>query len=105
MCVKAAYVGQSRICGSKSNTWFKIEYVGQNRICGSQSNRRRTKSCHGATVSVRGGRLKKFVVGGSRFFNRHIPIRRSFPPCPLILTFTLKLLWRGLLMVYIDVTL
>ena len=91
--------------GLKSNMCVKVAYVSHMcRICGSQSNRRRTKSCHGATVSVRGGRLKKFVVGGSRFFNRHIPIRRSSHPSSLILTFTPKLLWRGLSMVYIDVT-
>ena len=44
MWVEVAYVGLSRICGSKWNTWVKLEcmwvevaYVEQSRTCGSMS--------------------------------------------------------------------
>ena len=43
---------RSCICGSMSNAWVCMH--------GSNLNRRCTKSCHGVTASIRGGRLKNF---------------------------------------------
>ena len=46
--------------GSKLHMWVNVECMGQNCMHGSNLNRRCTKSCHGVTASIRGGRLKNF---------------------------------------------